>query len=91
MSSAERPDDHNRLLAMLVEDNPGSWFGPFAAAVTALRTGLVPAALRSALYKALTADPVPTTGDGPMKARLRGRAPATVIGNILARVPAPVE
>ena len=29
-----------------VEDNPGSWFSPFAAAVTALRTGLVPAALR---------------------------------------------
>jgi hypothetical protein len=25
------------------------------------------------------------------EARLRGRSPATVIGNVLARVPAPVE
>jgi hypothetical protein len=54
---ARLPLDPQRLLAMLVEDNPGSWFGPFTAAVTALRTGLVPAALRSALYKALTGLP----------------------------------
>lgn len=54
---ARLPLDHRRLLDMLVEDNPGSWFGPFAAAVTALRTGLVPAPLRAALYKALTGLP----------------------------------
>lgn len=47
------PHDPATLLALLREDNPGSWFGPFAAAVTSLRTGLVPAALRSALYRAL--------------------------------------
>ena len=45
------------VITRLREDNPGSWFGPFAAAVTALRTGLVPADLRAALYRALTALP----------------------------------
>lgn len=35
------------------------------------------------LYKALTADPVPTTGDGPMKARLRGRGMEVKDGEIV--------
>jgi hypothetical protein len=51
------PRDPTALLTRLREDNPGSWFGPFAAAVTALRTGLVSADLRAALYRALTALP----------------------------------
>jgi hypothetical protein len=50
----ELPLDPAALLARLREDNPGSWFGPFAAAVTTLRTALVPAGLRSAFYCALT-------------------------------------
>src|SRR3954447_15301219 len=37
------PRDPAELLVRLREDNPASWFGPFAAAVTALRTALVPA------------------------------------------------
>lgn len=56
------PLDPQQLLAQLVDDNPGAWFGPFAAAVTALRTGLVPAPLRSALCKALTGLPAVTVG-----------------------------
>jgi hypothetical protein len=51
------PRDAELLLGRLRADNPGSWFSPFAAAVTALRTGLVPATLRSALYRALTGLP----------------------------------
>jgi len=51
------PRDPNTLLERLCADNPGSWFSPFAAAVTSLRTGLVPAALRGALYRALTGLP----------------------------------
>jgi hypothetical protein len=51
------PRDPAALLERLREDNPGSWFGPFAAAVTALRTVLVPADLRSAFYRALPALP----------------------------------
>lgn len=51
------PHDPRQLLERLREDNRGSWFTPFAAAVTALRTGLVPAALRNALYRALTGLP----------------------------------
>jgi hypothetical protein len=51
------PRDADALLARLREDNPGSWFGPFNAAVTALRTTLVPAELRAAFYRALTALP----------------------------------
>jgi hypothetical protein len=51
------PRDPQQLLDRLRADNPGRWFTPFAAAVTALRTGLVPAALRSALYRALTGLP----------------------------------
>nr|WP_325263255.1 glutathione peroxidase [uncultured Rhizobium sp.] len=35
------------------------------------------------LYKALTADPVPTTGAGPMKARLRGRGMEVKDGEIV--------
>jgi hypothetical protein len=51
------PRDPDALLARLREDNPGSWFGPFAAAVTALRTALVPAELRAAFFRALSALP----------------------------------
>jgi hypothetical protein len=51
------PTDPAALLARLQEDNPGSWFGPFAAAVTALRTALVPGELRAAFYRALTGLP----------------------------------
>jgi hypothetical protein len=51
------PRDPATLLARLREDNPGSWFGPFAAAVTALRTTLVPAELRAAFFRALSALP----------------------------------
>jgi hypothetical protein len=51
------PRDPGVLLERLCEDNPGSWFTPFAAAVTALRTGLVPAPLRAALYRAVTGLP----------------------------------
>jgi hypothetical protein len=54
---ARLPRDPAHLLARLVEDNPGSWFGPFTAAVTALRTCLVPAELRAAFYRALTGLP----------------------------------
>lgn len=57
------PRDEVVLLAQLREDNPGSWFGPFAAAVTALRTGLVPADLRKALYRALTGLPAVTVAE----------------------------
>ena len=48
------PRDPAALLARLQEDNPSSWFGPFAAAVTTLRTTLVPAELRAAFYRALS-------------------------------------
>ncbi len=41
----------------LREENTGSWFGPFAAGVTALRTCLVPADLRAALCLALACLP----------------------------------
>ena len=51
------PRDPAALLARLREDNPGSWFGPFAAAVTALRTTLVPADMRAAFFRALSALP----------------------------------
>jgi hypothetical protein len=50
---AELPRDPGELRSRLVADNPGSWFGPFAAAVNTLRTGLVPAGLRTALYEAV--------------------------------------
>ena len=51
------PREPDALLERLREDNPGSWFGPFAAAVTALRTALAPAELRSAFFRALSALP----------------------------------
>jgi hypothetical protein len=57
------PRDPAALLARLREDNPGSWFGPFAAAVTALRTALVPAELRAAFFRALSALPGVHIGD----------------------------
>lgn len=51
------PTDPDALRAKLRDENPGSWFGPFAAAVTALRTCLVPAAIRKAFYRALAGLP----------------------------------
>lgn len=61
---AELPRDPEALRARLVDENPGSWFGPFAAAVNVLRTALVPAALRRALYTALLGMPDVSRTDG---------------------------
>jgi hypothetical protein len=60
------PRDPAALLARLREDNPGSWFGPFAAAVTTLRTALVPAELRAAFFRALSALPGVSFTDGAL-------------------------
>jgi hypothetical protein len=57
------PRDPNALLERLREDNPGSWFGPFAAAVTALRPALVPAELRAAFFRAVAALPGVRVGE----------------------------
>ena len=54
---ARLPRDPQQLLTRLTADNPSSWFTPFAAAVNALRTGLVPGPLRATLYRALTGLP----------------------------------
>ena len=51
------PRDPEVLVHRLREENTGSWFGPFAAGVTALRTCLVPADLRAALCLALACLP----------------------------------
>ncbi len=51
------PRDPEALAHRLREENTGSWFGPFAAGVTALRTCLVPADLRAALCLALACLP----------------------------------
>lgn len=48
------PRDPAGLLDRLRADHPGRWVSPFSAAVDALRTCLVPAGLRAALYTALT-------------------------------------
>ena len=61
---ADLPRDPELLRKQLVDENPGSWFGPFAAAVNVLRTGLVPAPLRTALYAALLGLPDVTRQDG---------------------------
>lgn len=61
---AELPRDPIALRERLVDENPGRWFGPFAAAVNVLRTALVPAMLRSALYQALLWLPDVTRADG---------------------------
>ncbi len=61
---ARLPRDPRVLREQLREENPGSWFGPFAAAVTALRTCLVPADLRTVLYRALGGLPAVTLCDG---------------------------
>lgn len=63
---AELPRDPDDLRARLVQENPGSWFGPFAAAVNVLRTTLVPAALRESLYGALLGLPDVTRADGAL-------------------------
>jgi hypothetical protein len=54
---ARLPRDPETLVQRLREENTGSWFGPFAAGVTALRTCLVPADLRAALCLALACLP----------------------------------
>lgn len=64
------PRDPAGLRDRLVADHPGRWASPFAGAVDALRTCLVPAELRTVLYRALTgldgvsavADPVEHAG-----------------------------
>ncbi|MFC4943993.1 hypothetical protein [Pseudonocardia sp. GCM10023141] len=60
---AQLPIDPDVLRTKLCAENPGSWFGPFAAAVTALRTCLVPAAVRGALYRALAGLPAVTVAE----------------------------
>jgi hypothetical protein len=54
---ARLPRDPDTLVHRLREENTGSWFGPFAAGVTALRTCLVPADLRATLCLALACLP----------------------------------
>ena len=54
---ARLPRDPEVLVQRLRDENTGSWFGPFAAGVTALRTCLVPAELRAALCLALACLP----------------------------------
>jgi hypothetical protein len=59
---ARLPRDPVTLRARLLEDNPQSRYtGPFTAAVDALRTCLVPADLRAALYRALLGLPTVST------------------------------
>src|SRR5919107_1900386 len=54
---ARLPRDPDTLVQRLCDENTGSWFGPFAAGVTALRPCLVPADLRAALCLALACLP----------------------------------
>lgn len=61
---AELPRDPSELLGRLREENPGSWFGPFAAAVTVLRSSLARADLRRALYRAVTGLPAVSVAAG---------------------------
>ncbi len=61
---ARLPREVDALLARLREDNTGSWFGPFAAGVAALRTALVPAELRATLCLALARLPGVTAVEG---------------------------
>lgn len=61
---AALPRDPSALREQLCEENPGSWFGPFAAAVTALRSCLVRADLRSPLYQALAGLPAVSVAEG---------------------------
>ena len=51
------PRDPLALLARLEADHPGRWANPFSGAVDALRTALLPADVRAALYRALTGLP----------------------------------
>lgn len=60
---AQLPRDPTALRGRLREDNPGEWFSPFTAAVTALRTCLVAADLRTALYWALAGLPAVTVAE----------------------------
>lgn len=60
---AQLPTDPDVLRTRLREENPGSWFSPFAAAVTALRTCLVPALVRKAFYRALVGLPAVTIAE----------------------------
>lgn len=59
---ARLPRDPETLRARLSADNPqGRYTGPFSAAVDLLRTCVVPADLRSALYRALLGLPAVST------------------------------
>jgi hypothetical protein len=58
------PRDPEALVQRIREENTGSWFGPFTAGVTALRTCLVPADLRAALCLALACLPGVRAAEG---------------------------
>ncbi len=61
---ASLPRDPATLRTRLENENPGTWFDPFTAAVTVLRTCLVPADLRAALYLALARLPDVIASEG---------------------------
>ena len=61
---ARLPRDPEALVHRLRDENTGSWFGPFTAGVTALRTCLVPADLRAALCLALACLPGVRAAEG---------------------------
>lgn len=61
---ARLPRDPAALHDRLLGENPGNWFGPFTAGVTVLRTCLVPADLRSMLYRAMARLPDVTAVEG---------------------------
>jgi hypothetical protein len=61
---ARLPRDPETLVQRLRDENTGSWFGPFAAGVTALRTCLVPAELRAALCLAMACLPGVRAAEG---------------------------
>jgi hypothetical protein len=61
---ATLPLDPDVLRTRLEHENPGNWFGPFTAGVTALRTCLVPADLRAVLYLALARLPDVSAAEG---------------------------
>ena len=69
---ARLPRDPEVLVQRLRDENTGSWFGPFAAGVTALRTCLVPADLRAALCLALACLPGVRAAGGRRERRRRG-------------------
>jgi hypothetical protein len=77
---ARLPRDTDALLHKLCDDNTGSWFTPFAAGVTVLRTCLVPADLRAALCCALARLPGVTAAEGVTD--LDGRACLALVHDV---------